>query len=161
MSIQLGDAAKAAVDTMEAQGFILWDRPELEVPHLPADLTSLGDEALMDLWSVLVAWSDYTNGQLSAAQVDERSAERRIKYLESQLMVLKGASSKSSVTLLKAEIAVDPKIQKLEDELDVLYAYRKMVESIAQNLERDSSLISRELTRRTSGNQQRKGWTQT
>ena len=161
MSIQLGDASQAAVDTMEAQGFILWDRPELEVPHLPADLTSLDDEALMDLWSVLVAWSDYTNGQLSAAQVDERSTERKLKFTESQLMVLKGAGSKASVTMLKAEIAVSPAIEKLEEELDGLYAYRKMVESIAQNLERDSSLISRELTRRTSGNQQRKGWTQT
>ena len=39
---------------------------------------------------------------------------------------------------------------ELEEELMRAYAYRKMVEVISNNFERDVSLVSREITRRTN-----------
>jgi hypothetical protein len=38
----------------------------------------------------------------------------------------------------------------LKDEIESLHAYRKLVETLFSNIERDASLVSRELTRRTS-----------
>jgi len=51
---------------------------------------------------------------------------------------------------MKADVAGSPEIIKLSEELETLYAYRKMIEVMFFNLERDSALISRELTRRAS-----------
>jgi hypothetical protein len=38
----------------------------------------------------------------------------------------------------------------LENQLTHAYAYRKMVEVVANNFERDVALVSREITRRTN-----------
>ena len=54
------------------------------------------------------------------------------------------------ITGIKAEVSIDPKILKLTEDLDKVYAYRKMIESMFYNLERDTALVSRELTRRAS-----------
>jgi hypothetical protein len=54
------------------------------------------------------------------------------------------------VTLIKAQVAADPKIMDLEDQLTHAYAYHKMVEVVANNFERDVALVSREITRRTN-----------
>jgi hypothetical protein len=54
------------------------------------------------------------------------------------------------VTLIKAQVAADPKIMDLENQLTHAYAYRKMVEVVANNFERDVALVSREITRRTN-----------
>jgi hypothetical protein len=54
------------------------------------------------------------------------------------------------ITAIKAEVAIDPKILGLSEKLEESYAYRKMVEVMFYNLERDTALVSREITRRSS-----------
>ena len=54
------------------------------------------------------------------------------------------------VTLIKAQVLSDDKYMELEEDLLRAYAYRKMVEVISNNFERDVSLVSREITRRTN-----------
>jgi hypothetical protein len=43
----------------------------------------------------------------------------------------------------------------LEDALEEKHAYRKMVEMMLSNQERDITLVSREITRRTAGGPRR------
>ena len=59
------------------------------------------------------------------------------------------------VTLIKAQVASDDKVVDLEEQLMNMYAYRKMLETMQDNLERYYNLTSRELTRRTSANRNR------
>lgn len=149
MSLRLGVASRGAVDALSAQGLPLYPQPEVEMPYLPADLTSVDDEGLMQLYSLLTAWSDFVSAQVAAAQVDERSAERRLTHTENVLMASSGDRG-DRVTFARAQIAIDPTIVAMKEKVEEQHAYRKMVETLAQNLERDSSLVSRELTRRTA-----------
>jgi len=138
MSLKLGQAAKQAVEELLDQGFIISPtQSTYPVPH--PDLTILDSEELSRLFSQLTAWTNYVATQLAAAQIDERAAE---KLLDTQ--------TAKPVAAMKADVAGSPEIIKLSEELETLYAYRKMIEVMFFNLERDSALISRELTRRAS-----------
>lgn len=151
MSLRLGSASKKAVDALGSQGFLMWGKPEVEIPDLPADVTSLSDEDLMLLFSCYTSWSDYINGQVAAAQIDERALEKKVSRLQNLMLVrTTPAAGKTTVTALKAEISVDPAVVELEDLVEEAYAYRKIIENMAENLERDTALVSRELTRRTN-----------
>jgi hypothetical protein len=150
MSLKLGQAAKQAVEELLNQGFVITPtQSTYPVPH--ADLTILDSEELSRLFSKLTAWTNYVATQLAAAQIDERAAEKLLETQTAKRMILRSsATSKTPVAAMKADVAGSPEIIKLSEELEVLYAYRKMIEVMFFNLERDSALISRELTRRAS-----------
>jgi len=154
MALKLGAASAEAVRFLSDQGIELWSKPKHEIPYIPKDLTALDDDSLMLLFSALTSWADHINGQVSAAQVDERAYQKKLSFLENSLLVQ--ASNNSSrgdrITILKAAIACDSKVMAMESKLEEAYAYRKMIESVAENLDRDTNLVSRELTRRTSSN---------
>jgi hypothetical protein len=54
------------------------------------------------------------------------------------------------ITLVKAQIAVDQDVLDLSQDYEDKYAYRKLVEMMLGNYERDIALVSRELTRRSN-----------
>lgn len=127
-------------------------KPTMEVGHLPADITTLSSEELGEKFTVLTAWADYASSQLAIAQVEERAAQRRLDALENKLLVTKlgNAVKGERVTLVKAQIAVDQDVMDLTLEYDEKYTYRKLVEMLLNNYERDIALVSRELTRRSN-----------
>lgn len=149
MSLRLGPASQKAAQALADQGLQLWGQPQIEMPILPPDLTAIGDEDLMILYSLLTSWSDYISTQVSCAQVDERAAERRLAHAENLLMISSGSNG-DRVTYARAQVAADTGIIALKDVVEETHAYRKLVESLAANVERDAALVSRELTRRTS-----------
>jgi hypothetical protein len=62
-----------------------------------------------------------------------------------------GAQTKGErVTTVKAEIAIAPEVVALDNDYEEKYAYRKLVEMLLNNHERDLSLVSREITRRSN-----------
>jgi len=149
--LNLGPMSQAAVDKMQAQNITMWPE-QSEQPVMPRDISVLDSEELSLLFTQLTAWSNYVAGQLSASQVDEKVLEKRKDILEAKLfLTLDNNKVKGErVTLIKAQVASDPKIIDLEDQLLNMYAYRKMLEVVANNFERDVSLVSREITRRTN-----------
>lgn len=149
MSMKLGMASQQAYNELLSQGLSLHPQPETEIPILPPDLTGIDDEDLMVLYSLLTAWSDFVSAQVSCAQVDERAAEKRLSHRENLLMIASGDKG-DRVTYARAQVAAEPTIVALKEEIESLHAYRKLVETLFLNIERDASLVSRELTRRTS-----------
>lgn len=143
--------SKDAVEALQENGFKLFAKPKGEIPKLPRDITDLNDDDLMDLFVQLTAWTDHLSSQLAIAAIDEREADRSVSVAESQAMLnnWKGGSG-DRVTIVKAQIATDPTVINLIKELDEKHAYRKLLETLYQNVERDSAVVSRELTRRTS-----------
>lgn len=143
--------SQTAVNELTKRGFKLSSKPENDIPTLPSDITDLHDDDLMELFVELTAWTDHLSSQLAIAIVDEREAERAVSLAESKAMLdyWKGGSG-DRVTVVKAQIATDPKVLDLIKEQDEKYAYRKILETLYQNVERDSAVVSRELTRRTS-----------
>lgn len=132
-------------------GFSLTPKPEYDIPQLPRDITELDDEGLMDLFVQFTQWNDHLAGAQAIAIINEREAQRNLENAEASSMLKNWTGAKGDrVTLIKAQIAASETIQELQHEADVKYAFRKLIETRTLNVERDSQLVSRELTRRTS-----------
>ena len=129
-----------------------FEKPSDEQVKLPADITDISSEELGLLFTRLTSWTDYIASQLTMAQLEERAALKKKDFTENTMMVRRmGAQVKGErVTAVKAEIAVDPLVVELDNEYEEKYAYRKLVEMLLTNHERDLSLVSREITRRSS-----------
>ena len=139
------------LDTLVEKGMNI-PKPSYELLNLPPDITALSSEQLAEMFTVLTGWADYTASQLAQAQIAERTAQRALDLKTNRLLIEKmGSATKADkITFIKAQIAVDDDVIRLEDDLEAKYAYRKMVEMMLSNQERDITLVSREITRRTS-----------
>lgn len=138
-----------------------FSKPALSQVEMPADITMLSSEQLAEKFTALTAWADYIASQLAVAQIEERNALRKLDFLENKLLVSKmGTAARGErITLVKAQIAIDQDVVDLSQEYEEKYAYRKMVEMLLNNHERDLSLVSREITRRGSDQRaMRKDW---
>jgi rRNA processing protein Krr1/Pno1 len=119
---------------------------------MPSDITDLSSEQLAELFTKLTAWADYIASELAVAQITERSAQRSLDLTENRLLVERmGSAVKGErITLVKAQISLDPTLVELSGKYEEAYAYRKLVEMLLSNHERDLALVSREITRRAS-----------
>lgn len=126
--------------------------PTYSLAKLPPDITDLTGEQLAEMFTILTGWADYFATKLLHAQLEERAAEKKLDRHVASLTVSKlGSATKADkVTLIKAQIACDETTQDLEDAYEALYATRKAWELMLNNQERDITLVSREITRRTS-----------
>lgn len=155
MALVTGPMSLDALSSLEQQGLAAPEKPNYDIPKLPSDLTELGDEDLMVLYSKLTAYADFVAVQVSCAHVDERFGEKRLAALEASKMLKGDNPSDNKVTFARAQVAIDPEVVALKEQLEKLYAYRKLIEALNNNIERDSALVSRELTRRTSNSNRR------
>lgn len=128
------------------------DKPKFEQIVLPYDITMLSSEQLGEIFTKLTAWADYAAAQLTIAQLEERAAQRQLDYRVNNLLVTRmGSSAKGDrITVIKAEIAIDPDVQSYTQAVEERYTYRKLVEVLFNNYERDMQLVSREITRRSN-----------
>ena len=131
---------------------LTFHRPEGEQVIMPSDITDVSSEELGGLFTKLTAWTDYIASQLALAQLDERSALRKKDALENKLLVARmGSQVKGErITAIKAEVSVHKDVLALDETYEEKYAYRKLVEMLLTNHERDLQLVSREITRRSN-----------
>jgi hypothetical protein len=126
-------------------------KPAYAQAVLPPDITELSSEQLAEMFTILTGWADYMSSQLVQAQLAERDALRKAELAESRMLVTKttGAPKGTTVSLIKAQIDVEPDILDLRDKYEEKYAYRKILEMMLNNQERDITLVSREISRRS------------
>jgi hypothetical protein len=153
LTLQLGLKEIAAQEEMVKAGYRLPGRPDYEAPRLPLNLSDLSDDDLMRLYAELTQWSDHIGGAVGLAEISERYAnsayELTYATMFAQVMTLSGKSrSESSVTVIKQETVRSYPVMSLQDKRDEIYARRKILSKLYENLERDTNLVSRELTRR-------------
>jgi hypothetical protein len=141
----------SALDKFSGWG-LTFHKPSDEQVTLPADITIVSSEELGLLFTKLTSWTDYINSQLTMAQLEERAAQKKLDFLENTMLVRRmGAQVKGErVTAVKAEIAISPEVVELDNDYEEKYAYRKLVEMLLTNHERDLQLVSREITRRNN-----------
>jgi len=149
--LNLGPISSLAVKKMAEQNINMWP-DQSDQPKMPRDISVLDSDELSALFTELTAWSNFVAGQLAAAQVDEHVLNKKKESLEARLFLDKDNTKVKGerVTLIKAQVAADSRVEDLENQLTHAYAYRKMVEVVANNFERDVALVSREITRRTN-----------
>jgi hypothetical protein len=131
---------------------LTFSKPSSEQVTLPEDITEVTSEKLGELFTRLTAWTDYISSQMTMAQLEERAALKKKEFTENTMLVRRmGAQVKGErVTAVKAEIAVNEDVVALDSDYEEKYAYRKLVEMLLTNHERDLQLVSREITRRSS-----------
>jgi len=140
----------SAIERFQSWG-LAFEKPEDEQVKLPRDITAVSSEDLGELFTRLTSWTDYIASQLTVAQLEERAVLKKMEFLENTLLVRRmGAQVKGErVTTVKAEISVNQDVVDLSNDYEEKYAYRKLVEMLLNNHERDLSLVSREITRRS------------
>ena len=109
-------------------------KPSYDQAVLPPDITVLSSEQLAEMFTILTGWADYIASQL----------------VQAQLALNTPPPKGLTMTIIKAKIDIDPDIMALRDKYEACYAYRKMMEMMLTNQERDITLVSREITRRTA-----------
>jgi len=149
--LNLGPVSSEAIQKMSDQSISMWP-DQSDQPKMPKDISILDSDDLSLLFSQLTAWSNFVAGQLAAAQIDEHVLNKKRDSLEAKLFLEKDSFKVKGerVTLIKHQVASDQKMIDLEEKVLSAYAYRKMVEVVANNFERDVALVSREITRRTN-----------
>jgi len=141
----MGDAARRAASTLEEQGILVgrWARQPLDdPPDVPRDLTELRDRELMELYQRVNNWVKYLGLQLSTAQVDERHDAAVVVRIEA----LKGYDFRRIDA--KTQAHSDPQYVAAKDKAEAAHGYRKLVEALYNNVDKDSFTLSREITRR-------------
>lgn len=154
-NLKVGKASREAIDRLSLQGLNLPVSPRGSIPRLPEDITSLGDSDLMDMFVLFTTWSDFIGVQVACAQVDEKASQRALDLAEVSSYA-RSANNGGRVTDNKAKAASDPQVISANTDLEEKYAYRKLIEALQASVERDSALISREITRRTSTSSNRR-----
>lgn len=145
-TLEMGLSTLEAKKRLDRQKILLPTRPEDEFPVLPEDPTDLSDSALMRLFVELTKWAEYLSAQFAVAEVDERYAEAAVD----KVRAIKGYDFRKPDAKQKAY--EDPDFEEVNDKFNLAHAYRKMIGVAFANAERNSNLLSRELTRRVGRN---------
>jgi len=136
---------------LEAQGLPVRRQLDIEIPPFPHDITMVDDQELMMLATKYMENYSFIRTQVAAAALAEMEAENAYTTAEAKALLSKTTGkSTEKATMLKSAVMTDPEMVELSAAKMNTYAYRKMLETMQDNLERYYSLTSRELTRRTS-----------
>lgn len=137
--------AEHGLAALEDAGMSLPSKPKLELPTVEEDFTEVSDQSLMETFRQLTVWSNYVNGALALAATKAETAEKILRRVRAGAVVVSDAKT---VTMAEAEAEALPEVIQAKDDYDQRNAYRRMLRVVAENLARDTALISRELTRR-------------
>jgi hypothetical protein len=136
---------------LEAQGMPVRRSLDIDAPMFPKDITVVDDQELMVLATKYMENYSFIRTQVACAALAELEAENAYSSAEAKAFLAKtNGKTTEKATMLKAAVITDPEIEELAKVKMYAYAYRKMLETTMDNLERYYSLTSRELTRRTS-----------
>lgn len=146
MALKKNDVfAEALLELQARVGLVPPSRPQGDPPTIEGSVADLSDEEIMDIWSQLTAWADHISVHVAEAHSREKSMQKRIEALEQTYILSSG-----KVTVARAEAKTSPEMSRLVGEWLRADAYKSLMSAMANNIERDIQLLSRELTRRTS-----------
>lgn len=130
-------------------GVSLPQRPDEGVPEIPLDISDINDTTLMNLFARYVAWQNFIALRLTEAEIAEANVATELRVGEAEALVSNWTGAKEDrVTIARAERTIDPEVRSLQDRYDTARAHRKMLDTLASNMERAAALVSREITRR-------------
>lgn len=147
-----GNESLKLINDLQKNKLLLSTGLTTDRPTVPHDITAIDDDDLMELWAKVSAYSDFVATQVACAQIDEKYAEYNLELEMAKLELNMPKLTKETSISRKAKILTTSEIIDLQTNLLTRIAYKKLIEVLASSLSKDSSLLSRELTRRTSSN---------
>jgi hypothetical protein len=144
------------LNVLEKQGMPIRRSLDMDIPPFPRDITMIDDQELMTLSTKYMENFNFMRTQVACAELSETELENAYGIAEAKALLSKtSGKSTEKATMLKASVITDEVIEKLANEKFYAHAYKKMLQTMMDNLDRSYSLTSRELTRRTSIARQR------
>lgn len=143
-----GSAYSNAVDVLHERSMWVDGEPMWERPRLPEDLGDLEDGALMELFTAFTEWTNYVAAQVTKAAIDEDDSEADLEIAEAEFMVTNTERGAAGIQRVTRERKANKEINILNARVLEKKALRKLTETLFNNLERSSFLVSRELSRR-------------
>ena len=141
---------------LQKQGLIVNKTLDVDMPDFPDDITLVDDQELMVMASKYMENYNMMRTQTACAQIAELEAENDYDLFEARaLLNTSTGKTTEKAGLLKAAVLAMPDIQEKLKVKNYTYAYRKLMETTQDNMERYYGLVSRELTRRTSSDRDR------
>jgi hypothetical protein len=141
----------------------LGDKPGHAVPSLPVDLADIDDAKLMELFSLYVSWQNYIAVRVAQAEIAEAEAQTKLTVDQATALVKSWTGTKEDrVAVARAERELHPEVREQQDRYNTARAHRKMLTTLAENMERAAMVVSRELTRRVgreNTERRHRGWT--
>ena len=148
--------SKDIIKLLGEQGLNIRQVLDLDMPEFPEDITLVDDQELMVMASKYMENYNMMRTQTACAQVAELEAENEYDRAEAYaLMETSTGKATEKAGLLKAAVLLRPEIQEKLQVKSYVYAYRKLMETTQDNMERYYNIVSRELTRRTSSDRDR------
>lgn len=124
------------------------------------DITMHADSTLMSMFSQAVAWQNFADSIATEAEVREAELAMELETAESNAVLTAwnsagtvvgprgGVKSEFTATVAKAQRDTDPEVTSLRAQYLRAKASRKRAQTVRDNSERISQLLSRELSRR-------------
>ncbi len=151
IELKVAEASSRTIAALNQQGMGVNQNYGYDAPSLPADITSMMEEEVMDLYTKYVAYLEFINLQLWCAEVDKAEADKQLTVVKAQKKLALKASG-MAVSMIDAEIEVDAEYREKADALQELSNYHGLIHIISERLSKDISLINREITRRVNIN---------
>lgn len=143
---RLGESATRAISKVQDQGISIPAAPEYKMPRLPVDITNVVDGELMSLFGEVNSWLEFIEVQFAVSQIDEKHSESLLEELQATIQIEN--KTERTVSAMKARVFEDLEFLKQRDKTHKAYAYRKIMETVYNRLDRQRFIISRELSRR-------------
>jgi len=104
----------------------------------------------------LTNYQDHIAGLLAICEIDETAANSELDLAKAKYLAKTWAGpSESRVAVQKAEALMDPEVQEIQAAVEKSRAQRKLYNVLVETVSHRAAVISRELTRRTSGSTSR------
>jgi hypothetical protein len=140
------EMSRVVFDILDGQGLVYQANYAKPTPVLPADITKISDEDLMDLFSSFTEYGAFLMMQIAAARIDEESREKALETYEAKFIA--EAPKGETVAKTKALIMLESDYQEYRLSADIARHYRSLVEGIQKGNDDSRSVTSREITRR-------------
>jgi hypothetical protein len=121
-------------------------------PELPDDLSDLSAGALTNEMSKWTKLMSYTGSKLSLADIRHRQADdTATKSAAIEFMRMRNDNPEQTMTAIRAAVDTNSRILALREKAAMYEAEKKLLGAVYQGQDQSYKLLSRELTRRTSG----------
>lgn len=144
--------AQQAKEFLRSRGISLPERPNSDALRLPDSLDGLSPGGVTEemlKWSRMLA---YIKAELSLCEIRHNQAKDMYdKRRQIEFMRLRADNPRATVKDLYATIDTMDRFARLSNKVEVLDAKRRLMQSVHDGQDQAYKLLSRELTRRTSG----------
>jgi len=150
LELKVEGYSDTVLNLLDAQGLKVARNLDMDLPHIPEDITSIDAAELMHLASQYIEYRGFLETQVALAKNAEKEAEASYDQLVNRkTLELSTGKSTEKATILKASVAVDPSVEALHSVFLQTHMYRNTLESYLDKIDAYHWLINSEVKRRS------------